>query len=570
MKRLGMVILLMSLFLTACGDTGKDAASNKTASPTGETVEINLVEHATVLCYPPAESNAPALDWKGTGSATVQEQKLRSGDNEVVATGRKKVSDAVELDITPYVEETKHYNISSEFSFTIEQSTVDTIGCEYIITKENDKKETGVIGLERIKSYRKVLADGNLDTTGAKKVVLRWYLESCADADIHITSLQIKETGTGPDAALSYDAMNELAKKHGFTMGAMINPTLYEDETYCAIVEKHFGSLTTSNEMKAYSLLDQSACIKAAKAGDDEPKMDFETADELVQYASEHGLGVRGHCLVWDAYMCEWFFNEGYEDDGKKVSKEVMKKRLESYIRQVVEHFDTKFPGVVYCWDVVNEAIGDSEGTDYDSDDPCHVRTMRNGEDNLFYRYVGKDYIELAFRYARKYAAPETKLFYNDYNNEYFSKRNATVELVKKLNKDTRLVDGVGMQGYFNLEDGILRSNLDSEGISLEDSVKAFADLGVEVQLTELTVRNYDKAMNESHGDFYYRLFQKICELNADKNRITNVSIWGIMDTPDAVEGDYVYSQSGTYYGIWDNEYQPKEAFVGILKALAE
>jgi hypothetical protein len=41
------------------------------------------------------------------------------------------------------------------------------------------------------------------------------------------------------------------------------------------------------------------------------------------------------------------------------------------------------------------------------------------------------------------------------------------------------------------------------------------------------------------------------------------------MDTPDAVEGDYVYSQSGTYYGIWDKDYQPKEAFSEIIRALS-
>lgn len=562
------VIVMAILLLTSCGEAKEDSLSSETAPAVTASAENMQKENAVVLVYPPEEST-DSLAWQATGSATVQENTLRSGKNEVVVSGRKSADESLELDITPYIEEGKHYNITSEMSFTREQSVVDTLSCEYIITDENGEENTGILGMEKVKSYRKINVDENLDTADAKKVVLRWYLESCADADIHVTSLEIKEVGTGADAALSYESMDELAEKHGFTMGAMINPTLYEDDTYCAIVEKHFSSLTASNEMKAYSLLDQTACIKAAKAGDDDPKMDFDSADTLVQYAADHGMGVRGHCLVWDAYMCEWFFNEGYEDDGKKVSKAVMKKRLRSYIKQVVEHFDTKFPGVVYCWDVVNEAVGDSEGTDYDASDSCHIRTTRNGGPNLFYRYVGKDYVKLAFQYAREYASADTKLFYNDYNNEYFNKRNATVELVKELNKDEKLVDGVGMQAYFNMEDGILQSNLDSEGISLEDSVKAFSDLGVEVHLTEVTVRNFDKSQNEAHGDYYYRLFRKICELNEDKTRITNVSIWGLMDTPDAVSGDYVYSQSGTYYGIWDKDYQPKEAFSEIIRALS-
>lgn len=574
MRRLGMALLLASaLVLTACGEQNQTAGQTASpAEPTETAVAASQTETPPVLVYPPEEEGAAALDWKGTGRASVKEEPLRSGKNEVVATGRKKAGDAIILDITPYIEIGKHYNITTETSFTIEKPTVDYLGCDAILVDGDGKEDARVIGYDKVKSYRKMTADGNLDTTGAEQVLLRWYLDTCVDADIHVTALQVRETGTGPEAALSYESMNELALKHGFSMGAMINPTLHEDAAYRAIVEKHFGTLTASNEMKAYSLLDQNACIRAAKKGNDEPQMDFETADMLVQYASDHGMKVRGHNLVWDAYMVDWFFNEGYETDGKKVSKEVMKKRMESYIKQVLEHFDTGFPGVVTCWDVVNEAVGDTAGQDCRADDPCHVRTKRNGEDNPFYRYVGEDYITLAFQYARKYAAPETKLFYNDYNNEYFEKRNATVELVKTLNRQEKLVDGVGMQCYFNMDDGILQSNLDKEGISLEDSVRAFADLGVEVHLTEMTVRNYDKALEEAHGDFYYRLFKKIRELNEEggKKPVTNVSIWGLMDAPDAVEGDYVYSQSGTYYGIWDSEYQPKKAFAEIVRALKE
>ena len=104
----------------------------------------------------------------------------------------------------------------------------------------------------------------------------------------------------------------------------------------------------------------------------------------------------------------------------------------------------------------------------------------------------------------------------------------------------------------------------------MEDSVRAFSDLGVEVHLTEMTVRNYQKENNEAHGEYYYKLFQKIKEINADKPRITNVTIWGITDTPDAIEGDYTYNLSGTYYGILDVMYQPKPAFAKMVQALSE
>ena len=51
---------------------------------------------------------------------------------------------------------------------------------------------------------------------------------------------------------------------------------------------------------------------------------------------------------------------------GKKyVSKAVMQKRLQYYIKEVITHFEKKYPGVIYCWDVVNEAVADqNEGDD--------------------------------------------------------------------------------------------------------------------------------------------------------------------------------------------------------------
>ena len=82
--------------------------------------------------------------------------------------------------------------------------------------------------------------------------------------------------------------------------------------------------------------------------------MDYTKADQIISKAREKGIKMRGHVLVWHAFMSDWFFREGYENNGKYVSKEVMQKRLQYYIEQVITHFETKYPGTIYCWDVVN------------------------------------------------------------------------------------------------------------------------------------------------------------------------------------------------------------------------
>lgn len=568
------ILLAGVLVLTACGQQGNSdrqategAVKENSGEASGTQKAVPAAVIKPVIDYP---KSGTMPDFKGTGNAKVSEQTLNSGEREAVATGRQKAKDGLELDLTPYIEPGKKYSVAMTMNFTIEESTVDVLACDCVLTDGEGDESVETVSEESLQSYRKGTVDTIIDTKGAKKAVLKWYMQECKTADIHIRSLTVTEIKTGPEAALQYESAAKLAEKCGFTLGVVMNGSTYENADFQAISKKHFNSLSAANEMKAYSLLDQGASIRAAEKGNDEPQVNFTLADEMVGFAAENGIGVRGHCLVWDAYMCDWFFNEGYEMGGKKASKEVMKKRMESYIRQVVEHFDKKFPGTVYCWDVVNEAVGDNVGTDCREGDVRRTRTHREGEDNPFYKYVGEDYVKLAFQYARKYASPEVKLFYNDYSTIYPEKRAAIVELMKWLNAEEKLADGVGMQAYLDMDESLLTSRLNSGGASLEDSVKAFSDLGLEVHLTETTVRNYEKEKNEAHGEYYYKLFQKIAELNTDKKRITNVSIWGIMDSPDAVEGDYTYNLSGTYYGIFDITYQPKPAFAKIVQALSE
>lgn len=87
-----------------------------------------------------------------------------------------------------------------------------------------------------------------------------------------------------------------------------------------------------------------------------------------------------------------------------------------------------KYPGVIYCWDVVNEAVADQNvGNDN--------RNLR--KDNQFYKILGSDYVEQSFLYAKNTVdelGADIKLYYNDYNSFYKSKREEIVNLVKSIN----------------------------------------------------------------------------------------------------------------------------------------
>ena len=370
------------------------------------------------------------------------------------------------------------------------------------------------------------------------------------------------------------------AEKFGFSFGTVVDGISVGKAEFKAFVEKEFNSITAGNEMKAYSLLNQK---ESQNNPDGMPVMNYSTADKIVGYAQEIGIGVRGHVLVWDAYMCDWFFREGYTNDGAYVDQETIKARVKYYIEEVITHFETEFPGVVYCWDVVNEAVGDSEG-EYAADDPRHLRTVRSGGDNIFYKIMGEDYVALSFLYAKdtveklQATNPEVSitLFYNDYNTFYEEKRDAIIELVKSVNtyaKDENgeyriLCEGVGMQGYiggYGKQGGCL-NKLDINKV--KTAANMFHNEGLEVHITEMSVRNYEAKREAQHADFYGTLFQAFSELNAKEPVVTNISIWGICDNPSMSKNDYAYKMNSPYCGLFTKDYERKFAYYEAMEKI--
>ena len=410
---------------------------------------------------------------------------------------------------------------------------------------------------------------------------------------IRVTSVIFENNGKkdATEVTTNYESLAKLAEKYGFKFGTNISSSALNNSELTKLIKHHFNSTTFSNEMKAYSLLNQSTSEKNYENEQSPAAIDFTTADKMAAYAQENGLQIRGHVLTWDADMCDWFFREGYKKDGAFVSAEVMKDRLKTYIEQVMTHFQKKYPGVIYCWDVVNEAVADNY-EEFESGDARHVRKVRSGKTNLFYDHIGSDYVELSFQYAyetRKKLGAEgsIKLFYNDYNTfaTYGSnKRDAIIELVKSVNSfasdgadgHLKLCDGIGMQSYiggYGQQSGCMNSN---DITSIKNAIEKFAAIGVEVHVTELAVRNYERSeeREQEHAAFYKKLMQTYVDINkaaqaeGKTGPITSLSIWGLFDSPYLAETDYSYKMNGPYCGLFTELYQPKQAFKEVYQVL--
>lgn len=336
------------------------------------------------------------------------------------------------------------------------------------------------------------------------------------------------------------------------------NVMMLTSEAMSEIVEYHFNSTTLTNLMKPSYLLNQADSIQNAKSGNPLPAVRFDGCIDALEFCKEKGIGMRGHTLVWHAQVPDWFFREGYESDAPLVDRDTMLMRMESYIEQVLTFTQENYPGVVYCWDVVNEAVEPAAGAHETETGYC-IRTRNGDEENLWYTVVGADYVEKAFEYARKYAADGVKLFYNDYNTFQMVKNAKICALLRDL-YDKGLVDGVGMQSYMGRSDPYIKG----QSGSVQRAIENFADIGLEIQLTELTI-NIDEPDERSlltQSVRYKELFELLTQLDTDgggKANITSVTFFGLMD-------EYMlYPDNKEYSRLFDGDLQPKQALYRIL-----
>ena len=87
--------------------------------------------------------------------------------------------------------------------------------------------------------------------------------------------------------------------------------------------------------------------------------------------------------------------------------------------------------------------------------------------------------MKAAFRFAARYA-PDTELYYNDFNAWRPAKRDGIVRRVWMLQKVGIRIDGIGLQGHWGLNY--------PKAEYIEAAIDSFAALGVKVMITELDV----------------------------------------------------------------------------------
>ena len=303
------------------------------------------------------------------------------------------------------------------------------------------------------------------------------------------------------------------AYKDYFTIGVAVNKTNVSDPAQMEIIKKQFNSVTAEN---------------AWKPGEIHPKegvWNFGLADSIANFCRENGIKMRGHCLCWHSQFADWMFTD---KKGKPVKKEVFYERLREHIHTVVN----RYKDVVYAWDVVNEAI---------ADDNMMFRSFRPGVKPSPYRQsrhfelCGDEFIAKAFEFARE-ADPTGVLIYNDYSTVDPGKRERIYVMVKKMKEAGVPIDGIGMQGHYNIYFP------DEE--ALDKAITRFSEIVNTIHITELDLRTnmesggqlmvsrgeakpqagYIATLQEDQYNRIFKIFRK------HKDVIKNVTFWNLSD----------------------------------------
>ena len=493
--------------------------------------------------------------WNGRGSATVERSTkyAHSGTTSLYVSGRTQLWNGATRSASDIMEAGGYYKVGTyvlydgasysdtqKFSINLQYDLNGKENYYTIATETAAKGEWQYVGSEftvpegATNFY--IYVQTGYTSAPKEQDLMDFYMDDASGE--HLPDPTIQEDITSlKDAYADY-----------FKIGCACAGSEFAQGATKALIQKHYNSLTLGNELKPDSVLDQALSQAYVKeTGDDTaPQISLNEADEMLKFAAANQIPVRGHVLVWHSQTPDWFFKENFDSDGAWVSKEKMTQRLENYIKIVMETLAKDYPDVTfYAWDVVNEAASDA-GTIRLAGSNNEV----NGQSAWVKVYGDQSYIPLAFEFAKKYAPAGCKLFYNDYN-EYSPNKQAYIisDILKPL-IEKNLIDGVGMQSHISMS---------YPSIDLyRSAMQQYADLGLEIQVTELDISEKSNAYADqlALAQRYQDVFKMYKEMKDSGVNLSAVVIWGITDSTSWIGG---------YPLLFDKDYQAKPSYYAVV-----
>ncbi|MGN7357206.1 endo-1,4-beta-xylanase [Paenibacillus sp. SAF-054] len=394
--------------------------------------------------------------WYGRGGSeilTVSPIAAHTGSYGMQVTGRTQGWNGPQLDVTPIMEKGKTYQLSAWIKLPagtpsspvsiVVQRTTDGANA-YELVKTVQASDSGWVKLSGEYTLQQPIEG------------LAVYIESfdVPTLDYYVDDVVMERAPDPVPIEIQKDIpslKDVFAGQFKLGTAVLVNEIQNPNSPDAELVRKHFDSLTAGNELK-WDATEPT-----------EGQFNFTAADKIVNFATDNGIAMRGHTLIWHSQTPKWVF---YDSSGNLASKELLYARMKKHIDTVAG----RYKGKIYAWDVVNEVIepGDQK--------PGGLRN------SLWYQIAGEEFIEKAFIYAHE-TVPDAKLFINDYNTNDPVKRQFLHDLIQRLKAKGIPVDGVGHQTHIGIEYPRVQE--------LDDMIQAFRDLDIDQQITELDMSIY-------------------------------------------------------------------------------
>jgi endo-1,4-beta-xylanase len=330
-----------------------------------------------------------------------------------------------------------------------------------------------------------------------------------------------------------YQPFRRYADSLKFFIGATGDTKTIKDPEFYT----NFNSITPARELKMGSLL------KNNKVGE----YDFSHADSIIDISLEKNLRIRGHVLVWGK-LSSMFKSpdlDAYLDQFPKENRsKILWDLIENHITTVLNHYK----GKIYTWDVVNEPLAILGSGEFDN--------------NLYYRYLGEEYIERAFKLANK-VDPGLKLYLNEYFLSYKDKRTESFyNLVKKLKENGVPIHGIGIQGHI--------PSSDMSFVDFNKFIQRITGLGLEVEITELDARLilFKSAEDPyvAQGEYYGKMLWSCLNNPLCKG----ITFWGFSDKESWYDDMPLFFPKPNEPYLFDAKMNPKPSFYELLRIFRE
>jgi len=267
--------------------------------------------------------------------------------------------------------------------------------------------------------------------------------------------------------------------------------------------------------------------------------------DPNIVFVREHGLKLTGGHLLWYLRSPKWL---------EPLSAAEAEKAILMHVDQVAANYK----GILYSWNVVNEAIQP------DADE------MRP---SVYKDKFGFDYYHFTAACAKE-AAPNVIRVYNDYGLELDTpkqalKRKRLLTMLDNFKKSNTPIEAVGIQSHLRLGH---QNHFDEKVFSA--FLKEISDRGFKIMITELDVFDLDTpsdiATRDSMVADLYRRYLDTALANA---AVSTVVTWGLCDSytwlkPERSKSYARADGSPARPLLFDSTLQPKPAYNAVLEAL--